>query len=92
MEILINEKNTVEIVANDKSQKVLINEIENIYVSYNYFLFFKKYYLKIKTKNGIDHTIHISRKNKSRIKRQVCHFRILMNWTMKFEQQKFEFS
>ncbi len=40
MEILINEKNTVEIVANDKSQKVLINEIENIYVSYNYFLFF----------------------------------------------------
>ncbi|WP_445719492.1 hypothetical protein [Flavobacterium sp.] len=86
MEIYFNEKEVLEIVKSDKSRKFEVNEIEKIYVTYKYCIFFKVYYLKIKTKNGNEHSIKIERKYKSRIKREITQFIILMNWGRMIKQ------
>ena len=80
MEINYNENEVLEIVKKNKSRKFEVKEIEKIYVTYKHFIFFKIYYLKIKTKNGKKHLIKINRKYKSSIKRKITQFIILMNW------------
>jgi hypothetical protein len=80
MEIIFNEREVLEIVKSQKSRKFEVNDIDKLYVTYGYCIFFKMYYLKIKTKNGKEYSINIDRKYKSRIKREINHFRILMNW------------
>jgi hypothetical protein len=80
MEIIFNEREVLEIVKSQKSRKFEVNDIYKLYVTYGYCIFFKMYYLKIKTKNGKEYSINIDRKYKSRIKREINHFRILMNW------------
>jgi hypothetical protein len=80
MEIYFNEKEAVEIVTNDKTRKFDVNDIEKIYVTYDYLFLFKVYYLKIITKNGSVFTTSINRKYKSKIKRELTEFRILLNW------------
>jgi hypothetical protein len=81
MKIYFNERDVLEIVKSNKSSsKFKVNEIDKLYVTYGYYLIFKKYYLKIKTKNGNVFSITVDRKYKSRIKREINHFRILMNW------------
>ena len=80
MEIYFNEKDAIEIVTNDKSRKFEINNIDKIYVTYDYFLLFKVYYLKIITKSGNVFSAPINRKYKSKIKRELTEFRILLNW------------
>ncbi|WP_445714883.1 hypothetical protein [Flavobacterium sp.] len=92
MKINFNAGEGLEIIKKDKSKKFNINEIDKLYVTYDSCLIFKKYYLNIKTKSGINHTIHINKKNKSKIKRQVCFLRVLINWTKKFNQNELEFS
>lgn len=44
------------------------------------FLLFKVYYLKIITKSGNVFSTPINRKYKSKIKRELTEFRILLNW------------
>jgi hypothetical protein len=80
MEINFKEKEAVEIVTNDKSRKFEVNDIEKIYVTYEYFLLVKVYYLKIITKNGNVFSTPINRKYKSKIKRELNEFKILLNW------------
>lgn len=80
MEIIFNEREVLEIVKSEKSRKFEVNDIDKLYVTYEYCIFFKMYYLKIKTKNGKEYSINIDRKCKSRIKREINHFRIIMNW------------
>ena len=92
MKINFNAGEGLEIIKKDKSKKFNINEIDKLYVTYDSCLIFKKYYLNIKTKSGINHTIHINKKNKSKIKREISHYRILLNWTKKFNQHQLEFS
>jgi len=92
MKILFNEGEGLEIIKKDMIKKFNINEIDKLYVTYDSCLIFKNYYLKIKTINGINHTIKINKKNKSRIKREINHYRILMNWTKKINQHRLEFS
>ncbi len=80
MEIYFNEKDAIEIVTNDKSRKFEINNIAKIYVTYDYFLLFKVYYLKIITKSGNVFSTPINRKYKSKIKREITELKILLNW------------
>ncbi len=80
MEIYFNEKDAIEIVTNDKSRKFEINNIDKIYVTYDYFLLFKVYYLKIITKSGNVFSTPINRKYKSKIKREITELKILLNW------------
>ena len=80
MEIYFNKKEAIEIVINNKSRKFKVNDIEKIYVTYEYFLLFKVYYLKIITKNGNVFSTPINRKYKSKIKRELNEFKILLNW------------
>lgn len=87
-----NEMEAVEIVENQKIKRFDINNIQKIYVTYTYFLFYKKYHLKIKTKDGFSHTININKKDKSKIKRQVSLLRIVKNWTKNHQQYNLEFS
>ncbi len=92
MRINFYEGEGLEIIKKDESKKFSFNEIDKLYVTYDNCLIFKKYYLRIKTKNGIHHTININKKNKSRIKREINHLRILMNWSKKFEEQSLNLS
>ncbi len=87
-----NEPEALEIVTNDKSRRFNVCDIEKIYVTYTYCFFCKKYCLKIKTKDGISFKININKKDKSKIKRQVCFLRILMNWKKKINQHHLEFT
>lgn len=80
MEIYFNEKDAIEIVTNDNSRKFEINNIDKIYVTYDYFLLFKVYYLKIITKSGNVFSTPINRKYKSKIKREITELKILLNW------------
>jgi|688.fasta_scaffold2326559_1 hypothetical protein len=86
MEIYFNEKEVLEITDSDKSSKFKIDDIEKLYVSYKNYLFFKMYSLKIKTTNGDYFSINIDRKDKSRIKSDINHFRILINWRKMLRQ------
>lgn len=79
MKIYFNERDVLEIVKSNKTRKFEVNEIDKLYVTYGYYLFFKMYFLKIKTKNGNVFSITVDRKYKSRIKREINHFRIIMN-------------
>ena len=80
MEIYFNEKEVLEIINSDKSSKFKIDDIEKLYVSYKNYMFFKMYCLKIKTISGEYFSITIDRKEKSRIKSDINHYRILINW------------
>lgn len=80
MEIYFNEKEAVKVVTNNKLVKFEVKDIDKIYVTYDYFLLFKVYYLKIITKRGNVFSTPINRKYKSKIKRELTEFRILLNW------------
>jgi hypothetical protein len=86
MEIYFNEKEVLEIINSDKSSKFKIDDIEKLYVSYKNYMFFKMYCLKIKTISGEYFSITIDRKEKSRIKSDINHYRILINWRKMLRQ------
>lgn len=71
MRINFYEGEGLEIIKKDESKKFSFNEIDKSYVTYDNCLIFKKYYLRIKTKNGIHHTININKKTNLELKEKL---------------------
>lgn len=83
MQIKFDEKKTLHILHYYKKYQFEVADINNIYISYNSFLIFKKYYLNIHFKTRKFEKFHFYKNDKEAVKNAIFIIRSIIFLSIK---------